>query len=176
MNKLLVMTSALLLAAATATPAVSFAGDNDKGKSKSAQNNQGVNGHGVNDSKHGGKHVDRRSDKKGGRDKRDDHHDHATDFNDRNDRQDRHDNRYYAKKRFRNSARYIAPRDYRPARYIVGNSLPPGYYDNNYYVNHNSYSLAPPPRGYQWVRVDNDVYLVSTGNGQIRDILYSLFY
>lgn len=165
MNKLLALSSALLLAAAATAPSVSYA---DKGKDK-GNNHPSVNGHGVNDSKHGGKHLDKHMSKE-------DRRDHVYDDNDRNDRDDRHDNRYYAKKRYRNSVRYIAPQNYRPARYAVGNRLPGGYYERNYYVNPNQYSLAAPPAGYQWVRVGNDVYMVQTRDGMVRDIIYSLFY
>lgn len=171
MNKLIAISTALLFAAATAAPSAAFA---DNGKAKGV-GHPSENGHGVNDSKHGGKHLDKQVEK-GNRDRRDDHHDHAYDNNDRNDRDDRHDNRYYAKKRFRNTITYVAPRGYRPARYIVGNRLPDGYYSPNYDVNYNSYQLAAPPQGYKWVRVGNDVYMVQTRDGMVRDIIYSLFY
>lgn len=171
MNKLIAMSTALLFAAASAAPSAAFA---DNGKAK-AYAHPSENGHGVNDSKHGGKHLDKQVEKSN-RDRRDDHHDHALDDNDRNDRDDRHDNRYYAKKRYRNTVTYVVPRGYRPARYTIGNRLPAGYYDRNYYVNHSNYQLAAPPAGYQWVRVDNDVYMVQTRDGQVRDIIYSLFY
>ena len=171
MNKLIAISTALLFAAATAAPSVAFA---DNGKAK-GYGHPSENGHGVNDSKHGGKHLDKQV-KQGNRDRRDDHHDHAYDDNDRNDRDDRHDNRYYAKKRFRNTITYVAPRGYRPARYTIGNRLPAGYYDQNYYVNYNNYQLSAPPQGYKWVRVGNDVYMVQTRDGMVRDIIYSLFY
>ena len=53
--------------------------------------------------------------------------------------------------------------------------LPVGYYGISYYVDYRPYGLSAPPRGYRWNRVGNDVYLVSTRNGLISDVIYSLF-
>jgi Ni/Co efflux regulator RcnB len=49
--------------------------------------------------------------------------------------------------------------------------------DNNYrrnYINsrdYGRYRLRQPPRGYQWVRVDNDFILVSVATGLISSII-----
>jgi Ni/Co efflux regulator RcnB len=91
-------------------------------------------------------------------------------------RYDRHDNRrYWARHRYHGS-RYVQPRHYRYVQYRVGAYLPRGYYGPTYYVDYRPYGLAIPPPGYRWARVGNDVYLVSTRNGLIRDVLYNLFY
>ena len=59
----------------------------------------------------------------------------------------------------------------------MGYYLPSSYYYNSgYYVDYGYYRLPPPPRGYRWIRVDNDVLLVAISSGLIRDILYGLFY
>jgi Ni/Co efflux regulator RcnB len=71
--------------------------------------------------------------------------------------------------------RYIAPRDYRYVRYDSGARLPQGYYGSVYYVDYQPYGLAPPPQGYRWNRVGNDVYLVSIRDGLIAQAVYSLF-
>jgi len=71
--------------------------------------------------------------------------------------------------------RYIAPRDYRYVRYNSGGRLPQGYYGSGYYVDYQPYGLAPPPQGYRWNRVGNDVYLVSVRDGLIAEAVYSLF-
>jgi Ni/Co efflux regulator RcnB len=71
--------------------------------------------------------------------------------------------------------RYVAPRDYRYVRYNSGARLPQGYYGSGYYVDYQPYGLAPPPQGYRWNRVGNDVYLVSTRDGLIAQAVYSLF-
>jgi Ni/Co efflux regulator RcnB len=49
--------------------------------------------------------------------------------------------------------------------------------DNNYrrnYINardYRRYRLSQPPRGYQWVRVDNDFVMVSVATGVISSII-----
>jgi Ni/Co efflux regulator RcnB len=93
-------------------------------------------------------------------------------------RDGRHDNgrhKGWAKQRY-HAGRYVAPRNYRAQQWQVGSRLPQGYYGSSYYVNSSPYGLAPAPRGYRWNRVGNDAYLVSTSNGVIRDVMYSLFY
>ena len=91
-------------------------------------------------------------------------------------RYDRHDNRrYHARNRY-HGPRWVAPRNYRYVQYRIGAYLPPGYYGPQYYIDYRPYGLPFPPPGYHWVRVGSDVYLVSTRNGMIRDVLYSLFY
>jgi Ni/Co efflux regulator RcnB len=89
---------------------------------------------------------------------------------------DLYDNRGY------NAARvYSAPRYYAPAGYTYGNNwtvgsrLPSNYYGSRYYIDYRPYGLAAPPYGYRWNRVGNDAYLVSTTNGLIGEIVYSLF-
>ena len=71
--------------------------------------------------------------------------------------------------------RYVAPRDYRYVRYNSGARLPQGYYSSGYYVDYQPYGLAPPPQGYRWNRVGNDVYMVSMRDGLIAQAVYSLF-
>ena len=69
----------------------------------------------------------------------------------------------------------MAPRDYRHARYSYGSRLPRGYWGSSYYIDYRPYGLAPPPRGYRWNRVGNDVYLISVRDGLIAEAIYSLF-
>lgn len=108
---------------------------------------------------------------------------------DRNDRRSRHDrdcdgvpnrfdridNRTYQARTRYQGPRYIAPRGYHEYRYRVGARLPSGYWGNAYYIDYRPYGLAPPPYGYRWNRVGNDVYLVSTRDGLIAEVIYSLF-
>ncbi len=91
-------------------------------------------------------------------------------------RYDRQDHRRIMARHRYHAGRYYAPRGYRYVRYNVGSRLPMNYYGTRYYVDHRSYGLAPPPRGYRWNRVGNDVYLVSINNGIVRQVVYSLFY
>lgn len=121
---------------------------------------------------------------------------HDRDCDGRRDRNDRHDNRSardrdcdgisnrfdrHDGRRMHNARRsyagprYYAPSGYRYARWNAGSRLPVGYYGNSYYIEYAPYGLAPPPRGYRWNRVGNDVYLVSTRNGLIAEVVYSLF-
>ncbi|WCE02580.1 RcnB family protein [Pseudoxanthomonas sp. JBR18] len=52
-----------------------------------------------------------------------------------------------------------------------GEHLPRGDYDG-YYVDYREYHLAPPPRGYRWVRpVDDRYLLVEVATGLIAEAL-----
>jgi Ni/Co efflux regulator RcnB len=89
---------------------------------------------------------------------------------------DHHDGRAHTARRSFAGPRYVAPQDYRYARYDYGSRLPKGYWGDSYYVNYQTYSLAPPPVGYRWNRVGNDVYLVSVRDGLIAEAVYSMFH
>lgn len=93
------------------------------------------------------------------------------------DRRDRHYDarRYYAPRSYRPSYVYVAPRGYRSMRWHVGHRMPPPFYARPYYIDPLAYQLRMPPRGYRWVRVDRDVYLVSVASGLIADVLYGIF-
>lgn len=74
------------------------------------------------------------------------------------------------------SQRYYEPYGYRHGRWNVGSRLPYGYYGHSYYIDYQPYGLTPPPYGYRWNRVGNDVYLVSIRNGLIAEVVYDLFH
>jgi Ni/Co efflux regulator RcnB len=89
---------------------------------------------------------------------------------------DRIDDRTYrARTRYSAPTRYYAPSGYRYQVYDVGTYLPRGYYGSSYYIDYRPYGLSPPPYGYRWVRVGNDVYMVQTRNGMIVEAVLSLF-
>lgn len=88
---------------------------------------------------------------------------------------DRINDRTYRARQSYYAPRYAAPYGYRYAQYSVGSYLPRGYYGSSYYVDYRPYGLSPPPYGYTWVRVGNDVYLTSTRTGLIAEVIYSLF-
>lgn len=94
----------------------------------------------------------------------------------------RYDNYYnnraysYSAPRRYSGSRYVAPYGYRGSRWSVGGYLPSGYYSQSYYIDYAPYGLQRPPYGYRWNRVGNDVYLVSTRNGLIAQVVYDLFH
>jgi Ni/Co efflux regulator RcnB len=102
--------------------------------------------------KHGGKH-DR--DRHGYDNRYDDRHDH-----------DRHGKKHY---------RHDNGRHYGQLKkaYRRGDYVPVTYWEPRYYVNdYRSYRLAPPPRGYRWVRPQDDRYLlVEVTTGLISQVL-----
>ena len=54
-----------------------------------------------------------------------------------------------------------------------GDRLPSTYYSRSNYVDYRRYHLRQPPRGYQWVRVDNNYALVALTTGLIASIIAS---
>jgi Ni/Co efflux regulator RcnB len=89
---------------------------------------------------------------------------------------DLYDNRGYTATRMYSAPRYYAPAGYTYGnRWNVGSRLPSNYYGSRYYIDYRPYGLAAPPYGYRWNRVGNDAYLVSTSNGLIGEVIYSLF-
>ena len=80
----------------------------------------------------------------------------------------RHDNRRYGNYRdYRgHSYRPVHPH-YRHTRWVRGHR----YHGPTYVVdNYGYYRLRPPPRGYHWVRADNDFLLVAITTGIILDL------
>jgi Ni/Co efflux regulator RcnB len=89
-------------------------------------------------------------------------------------RRDRH---LYSPYRYQPNVRYPTPQGHRSGIWWgVGNRLPSVYYAPMYLIDHQRYRLPPPPSGFRWVRVENDVYLVNSASGVVRDALYQLFY
>jgi Ni/Co efflux regulator RcnB len=93
------------------------------------------------------------------------HHDHRNDRRDHRD--DRRDYREY-RKDVRQAYRQDQ-RNYR--RWARGQYIPRDYMASRYYINdYRSYRLAPPPRGYAWVRPyqnDDTYYMVQLATGLI---------
>lgn len=79
-------------------------------------------------------------------------------------------------RRYRSPYPYIRPYGYRPYAWRIGHRLPRAYYARPYYVDYGPYGLAPPPYGYQWVRVDDNVFLIALATGLISQVLYGLYY
>lgn len=93
------------------------------------------------------------------------HHDHRNDRRDHRD--DRRDYREY-RKDVRQAYRQDQ-RNYR--RWARGQYIPRDYMASRYYINdYRTYRLAPPPRGYAWVRPyqnDDTYYMVQLATGLI---------
>lgn len=54
-----------------------------------------------------------------------------------------------------------------------GERLPSSYYSSTRYIiaEPARYRLAPPPRGYRWVLVDGDAYLVRSDTGLVAELV-----
>jgi Ni/Co efflux regulator RcnB len=62
--------------------------------------------------------------------------------------------------------------DNRGHRWSKGQRLDRTYYnDRSHYVDYRAHHLRAPPRGYQWVRADNDYALVALTSGLIASIV-----
>jgi Ni/Co efflux regulator RcnB len=101
--------------------------------------------------------------------------------NDRRDN-DRHDQRgdnnnyeRYATKRYKAPNRYQPPRGYQARQWHRGDKLPSSYRNKAYVVDYRHYGLGAPPRGYQYVRVNNDVVLAAVATGVISSVIFQLF-
>lgn len=69
-----------------------------------------------------------------------------------------------------------APKGYRASqKWRRGQNLPNAYRNRAYVVDHHRHNLNRPAAGYQWVRVNNNVYLVQARNGMIAQIVWSVF-
>lgn len=68
-----------------------------------------------------------------------------------------------------------APRGYRQQNWQRGQRLPRDY-RQVVVRDYRSYHLSPPPRGYQYVRVNNDVILTAVATGVIAAIVANAFY
>lgn len=70
---------------------------------------------------------------------------------------------------------YLKERAKAERRWARGEYIPREYLDDVYYVrDYREYELAPPPRGYTWVRPDSRddrYYLVQIATGVIAEIL-----
>ena len=107
--------------------------------------------------------------------------DHGRDKHDRGDRDDRHgyyDDRHGRDDRYRDDDRDRRHDNGRHLGQIKhgyrrGERAPVIYLQQRYYVrDYRAYHLAPPPRGYRWVRPENDRYLlVEAATGLISQAL-----
>ncbi len=72
---------------------------------------------------------------------------------------------------------YYRPQGYRYYSWRSGDRLPVAYYAPRYVIrDYGAYRLHSPPRGYHWVRVDNDVVLAAIATGAVLQVVNHIFY
>jgi Ni/Co efflux regulator RcnB len=71
---------------------------------------------------------------------------------------------------------YYPPRGYYAHRWNRGERLPVAYYQPRYVIgNYRDCGLRAPPRGYHWVRVNDDAVLAAITTGVVLDVAFHLF-
>ena len=101
----------------------------------------------------------------------DQHRGHDRHYDHRHDRRDHRDDRRDYRE-YRKDVRQAYRQDQRNyRRWARGQYIPHDYMASRYYINdYRSYRLAPPPRGYAWVRPyqnDDTYYMVQLATGLI---------
>lgn len=94
---------------------------------------------------------------------------------DRRDDRGPHGYERRADRRYKAPAAYRGPSGYRGQRFHRGERLGPAYRGSGYRVDYRRYNLAPPPRGYEYYRVNNDVVLTAIATGVISAVLIDMF-
>ena len=78
--------------------------------------------------------------------------------------------------RFR-SGPYFRPYGYRAYAWRRGDYLPVAYYAPRYVIHdYRAYRLGPPPWGYHYVRVDNDIVLAAITTGIVLSVFDDIFW
>jgi Ni/Co efflux regulator RcnB len=85
---------------------------------------------------------------------------------------------FTATHRYHFGAVYSRPHGWYSHRWVYGESLPGGWYGQDYWIpNYAMFGLIDPPdEGYQWVRVGDDALLVDTDSGEVLQVEYGVFY
>jgi Ni/Co efflux regulator RcnB len=74
------------------------------------------------------------------------------------------------------TGRYVRPHGYYAHTWRRGDRLPPAFRGSAYIIpNVAVYHLRPAPRGYYWVRVDNNAVLAAVATGVVVDVSVNLF-
>jgi Ni/Co efflux regulator RcnB len=83
---------------------------------------------------------------------------------------------FRAERRFRAGA-YARPRGFYEHRWAWGETLPPLFWAQQYWIlDFADYDLPPPPYGAVWVRVNDDAVLIDQYSGMIIEVDYGVFY
>lgn len=115
------------------------------------------------------------------------YHDHDHDRDHDRDRQDQRHDEHHDRGEHRgremhgyvvfDSGRYVRPHGWRTHRWHRGERLPVDYRSDAYVIpDYATYRLRPPPRGYCWVRVDNNAVLAAVATGVVLDVAVNLFH
>jgi hypothetical protein len=71
---------------------------------------------------------------------------------------------------------YVPPPGWVERRWVVGEVLPPAYVAAPYViVDWRARHLAPPPPGYHWVQVGNDIVLAAIATGLIAEVIHDVY-
>ena len=128
----------------------------------------GDRGHGDRD------HHEWHHDDHGDRDHHDWRHDHDRHEDRDAQRRDHFEDRHY--ERFE-AGEYRRPHGYYVHHWRRGDRLPIGFRAPVYVVPDVAvYHLRAPPRGYYWVRVDNNAVLAAVATGVVVDVAVNLFH
>ena len=73
---------------------------------------------------------------------------------------------------------WAPPRGWSSRRYVVGAYLPRSFLSDAYVINPFAFGLGvrAAPVGYHWVRVGDDLYLVSWTTGRVAEVVPDVFY
>lgn len=75
------------------------------------------------------------------------------------------------------TGRYVRPHGYYAHTWRRGERLPPAYRASAYVIpDAAAYHLRPAPRGYYWVRVDDNAVLAAVATGVVVDVAVNLFH
>lgn len=115
---------------------------------------------------------------------RDHRHDADRDHHDRDDHRDEHRDEHHDRGEHRgemhrhwDSDRYERPHGWYAHHWRRGDRLPSDYRASDYVIpDPDAYRLRPPPRGYYWVRVDNNAVLAAVATGVVVDVAVNLFH
>lgn len=86
------------------------------------------------------------------------------------------DGRYFGRSRYHAGA-FLWPRGFGVRLWLIGEWLPSTFFlDSRYMLDYWRFGLYQPPAGCRWVRVGDDALLVDDFNGEVLDVVYSLFW
>jgi Ni/Co efflux regulator RcnB len=74
------------------------------------------------------------------------------------------------------AGRYNGPSGYRYRPVNVGYQFQPSYYGQRYWIDANRYHLPRPMASHRWVRYGNDVVMVHTRTGRVRQVYNGFFF